>query len=89
MAGKLRSHILCGQEPKKKKKSNRRNIDLKKIGPHQKQTNRKQTNKQKPVKFCLCQTFIWILVDESQCQSLYIRIVKLYWKGGKFIDKIR
>ena len=46
MAGKLRSHILCGQEPKKKKKkSNRRNIDLKKIGPHQKQTNRKQTNK--------------------------------------------
>ena len=27
----------------KKKKSNRRNIDLKKIGPHQKQTENKQT----------------------------------------------
>ena len=41
------SYTLWPRTKKKKKKSNRRNIDLKKIGPHQKQTNRKQTNKNK------------------------------------------
>ena len=78
-------------------KNNNNNIKQMKYwlkkSPHQKltkqKTNKQTNNNKKTVKFCLCQTFIWILVYETQCQSLYIRIVKLYWKSGEFIDKIR